>query len=419
MEKTTPRRCSKIICTLVILLAAIVCTGYVSYEDAKGITGTDTHITAAVAQEMAGDQTKVTAGSQQYVADKISDVLSLSDIQKKASGVLRAKESVAADAEMLEKESSENVFALTTDLDLNSSPLGKNNMKTISVIIDIDGSRLAVTTKAGTVEGVLEDAGVETDSSDTVSPSLTASVSDGEVIKVTRAVTIHINVDGGSITAHVIPMKVSEALELQGIPVSSADEISPGLDTEVTDGMTVNIGRITSKTVTKYEKVAHKVKKIKDHDMLRGTKKVISKGSDGTANITYRIKFRYGKEVSRTAIKTEYVKKPVTEVVKVGTKKTKTIDGSTFAYTQKYTMVATAYCDGGYSASGPACGDGIIAVDPDVIPLGTKVYVEGYGYAIAADTGGYIIGNRIDLWMANNSICEQWGRQTVTLYIVD
>jgi Uncharacterized protein conserved in bacteria len=153
--------------------------------------------------------------------------------------------------------------------------------------------------------------------------------------------------------------------------------------------------------------------------MLRGTRKVITEGSDGTANITYRIKFRYGKEVSRTAIKTEYVTKPVTEVVKVGTKKTKTVDGSTFAYTQKYTMVATAYCDSGNTASGPACGDGIIAVDPDVIPLGTRVYVEGYGYAIAADTGGYIIGNRIDLWMANNSICEQWGRQTVKLYIVE
>ena len=62
-------------------------------------------------------------------------------------------------------------------------------------------------------------------------------------------------------------MKVSEVLELQGIPVSSADEISPGLNEEATDGMTINIGRITSKTVTKYEKVAHKIKKIKDHDM--------------------------------------------------------------------------------------------------------------------------------------------------------
>jgi|GEM_PF-616267 Uncharacterized protein conserved in bacteria len=418
MEKTTPRRCRKTICALVILLLAAVCIGYISYEESKGLTGTETHITAAVAQMMAGDQTKVAAGSQQYVGDKISEALSLSEINTKAVGVLRANEAVAADAKVLERDASENVFALS-NADVKSSPLEKEDGTAISVIIDIDGSRLEVKTKARTVEGVLEDAGVAAESSDTVSPSLTSGVHDGDVIKVTRAVTIHINVDGGSITAHVIPMKVSEVLELQGIPVSSADEISPGLNEEATDGMTINIGRITSKTVTKYEKVAHKIKKIKDHDMLRGTRKVITEGSDGTANITYRIKFRYGKEVSRTAIKTEYVTKPVTEVVKVGTKKTKTVDGSTFAYTQKYTMVATAYCDSGNTASGPACGDGIIAVDPDVIPLGTRVYVEGYGYAIAADTGGYIIGNRIDLWMANNSICEQWGRQTVKLYIVE
>ena len=201
MEKTTPRRCRKTICALVILLLAAVCIGYISYEESKGLTGTETHITAAVAQMMAGDQTKVAAGSQQYVGDKISEALSLSEINTKAVGVLRANEAVAADAKVLERDASENVFALS-NADVKSSPLEKEDGTAISVIIDIDGSRLEVKTKARTVEGVLEDAGVAAESSDTVSPSLTSGVHDGDVIKVTRAVTIHINVDGGSITAH-------------------------------------------------------------------------------------------------------------------------------------------------------------------------------------------------------------------------
>jgi 3D (Asp-Asp-Asp) domain-containing protein len=153
--------------------------------------------------------------------------------------------------------------------------------------------------------------------------------------------------------------------------------------------------------------------------MKKGSTKVVTKGSDGTANITYKISYRYGKEIKRTVLKTDYVTKPKTEVVRVGTKKTASAGGSTFTYSSKYSMVATAYCDGGNTASGPACGDGIIAVDPSVIPLGSKVYVVGYGYAIAADTGGFIKGNRIDLWMSNNSLCEQWGRRTVTMYVLD
>lgn len=59
-----------------------------------------------------------------------------------------------------------------------------------------------------------------------------------------------------------------------------------------------------------------------------------------------------------------------------------------------------------------------IAVDPSVIPLGSKVYVDGYGYAIAADTGGAIKGNIIDLYLNTSSECTSWGRRPVNVLIV-
>ena len=88
------------------------------------------------------------------------------------------------------------------------------------------------------------------------------------------------------------------------------------------------------------------------------------------------------------------------------------------------TMESTAYYGHGITASGlkPVRNpDGIstIAVDPDVIPLGTKVYVSGYGLAIAADTGGAIKGNIIDVFLNTHEECISWGRRNVTVQILE
>ena len=81
---------------------------------------------------------------------------------------------------------------------------------------------------------------------------------------------------------------------------------------------------------------------------------------------------------------------------------------------------ATAYTHtGNRTATGTVARVGIIAVDPRVIPLGTRVYVEGYGYATAEDTGGAIKGNRIDIFLNSNAECVNWGRRSVKVYILD
>jgi 3D (Asp-Asp-Asp) domain-containing protein len=86
------------------------------------------------------------------------------------------------------------------------------------------------------------------------------------------------------------------------------------------------------------------------------------------------------------------------------------------------TMVATAYAPGAgagtITATGRRAGYGIVAVDPRVIPLGTKLYIPGYGYAVAADTGGAIKGYKIDLCFNTASEAIKWGRRKVKVYIV-
>ena len=95
-----------------------------------------------------------------------------------------------------------------------------------------------------------------------------------------------------------------------------------------------------------------------------------------------------------------------------------------FSYTAVMSMEATAYLPGdgdgyGITATGIPATYGVVAVDPNIIPLGSRVYIPGYGEAIAADTGGAIYGYRIDLCMENYYEAMDFGRRTVTVYLLD
>ena len=98
-------------------------------------------------------------------------------------------------------------------------------------------------------------------------------------------------------------------------------------------------------------------------------------------------------------------------------------NGAPSKYSKVLTVEATAYSsqdpgNGNYTATGSRLKKGIVSVDPRLIPLGTKLYVEGYGYAVADDVGGAIKGHRIDLAYDSRSEALQFGRQTVKVYVL-
>jgi peptidoglycan DL-endopeptidase CwlO len=82
---------------------------------------------------------------------------------------------------------------------------------------------------------------------------------------------------------------------------------------------------------------------------------------------------------------------------------------------RRLTVIATAYSLPGHTSSGLPVGPGVVAVDPTVIPMGTRMTIPGYGEGVAADTGGAIKGNRIDVWFPTNAQAIQWGVKTVTI----
>ncbi len=95
-------------------------------------------------------------------------------------------------------------------------------------------------------------------------------------------------------------------------------------------------------------------------------------------------------------------------------------DLSNLTIAKTYQMEATAYTyTGDLTATGVAPRVGLIAVDPRVIPLGSRVYIEGYGYAIAADTGGDIKGNKVDIFLESERESVNWGRRPVKLYLLN
>lgn len=162
-----------------------------------------------------------------------------------------------------------------------------------------------------------------------------------------------------------------------------------------------------------------------------GTSKTVRSGVPGEALVTYRVVYRGDEEIERREVERKVVRKPVSEIVQVGT--ASAVAGRGRYASRGYlsgkrvlVMVATGYdpspaSNGGYSrtSTGLKIGHGVVAVDPRVIPIGTKLYIEGYGMAVAADVGGAIKGNRIDLGHDSARGARNTGRRLVRVHILD
>jgi len=184
--------------------------------------------------------------------------------------------------------------------------------------------------------------------------------------------------------------------------------------------------------------VEHGTKVVKNENQFEGYEKVIQNGFDGIKRCVYEETYVNGEAVSKILAEEIVRKEPVDKIVEIGTKKHLVTSRGGFRYSNELALIATAYDlsyestgkypgESGYgiTASGTKAQPGTAAVDPRVIPLGTKLYIASidgspdYGFATAEDTGGAIKGNKIDLFMENGSDCDNFGRRQVKVYILD
>lgn len=237
---------------------------------------------------------------------------------------------------------------------------------------------------------------------------------------------VTVTADGKSQTVYTGDATVASLLAQAGITLGEDDKVTPSLGTTITSPSEIKVVRVTKKTIKKTKKIKYKTVTKETSKWYEGTSKVTRKGQNGTKELTIEVTYEDGKEVSRETVDTKVIAKPVNKVITKGTKERETAvaasgttaSGVSLNGKKAMTMTATAYSGGGTTASGMAAGVGRIAVDPRVIPLGTKLYVSGYGYCVAADTGGAIKGNIIDVYFNSEAQCYNWGRRSVTVYIL-
>ncbi|ETJ16560.1 3D/G5 protein [human gut metagenome] len=305
-----------------------------------------------------------------------------------------------------------------------------NMRKTLT--ISIDGKEETFVTYKGTVQDVLQDKNIAVGVKDKVQPSLESKVSEKETIKIKSAIPVEITANGVQLevqsadgTIGEMLKNEEEALQEYGIKFNEdIDEVSPSLDSQIEDNMRVQIVNVEKKELVQNEPINFETIVEKDESLDKSISKVKSEGVNGEKEVTYEVVYRDGVETSRNVTSTKTITEPKNEIVIKGTGQVyASRGGESINYKEKLNCVATAYSGDRTTATGRSPvrnpgGMSTIAVDPSFIPLGSKVYVEGYGYAIAADTGGAIKGNIIDLFLNSSSECWSWGRRPVTVLVV-
>jgi len=313
--------------------------------------------------------------------------------------------------------------------------------KAKGINLTVDGEFARYYTTAETVEQFLEEEYIEIIEHDELSHELTDEIVEGIHIELTNAYRLTILDGGEKQNVWTTGGTVEQLLEENDITLNKKDKIEPAIDETLAEGKNITITRVTHEEEEVKESIDFKTEKREDSSLEQGKEKVVTEGKKGTLVKTYKLTLENGEEVKRKLKDEKITKKPTNKVIAVGTKKpepkvvpkakkssSKQSTKAPASGGKEFTMNATAYTAGCSGCSGiTATGINlkanpnmkVVAVDPSVIPLGSRVWVEGYGEAIAGDTGGSISGNRIDVHVPNKSAAYSFGRRTVKVKVLN
>lgn len=271
-----------------------------------------------------------------------------------------------------------------------------------------------------TVDGILEKEAIELGKYDRVAPSLNSKVKKDTRIIVTRAFPVKIIADGSSKEIITTPVSIKEAIHLAGVELGEKDIVKTVPVSKTVPNQEIEVIRVTESEMTEEQPIPCGVERTSDNTLEKGLSKTISAGKNGLAMNTLRITYHNGQEVKREVIDTKTLVEPKNRVIAMGTITAVSRGNQLVRFREARYMDTSAYTyTGRRTSTGRNPEVGMVAVDPGVIPLGSRLYIEGYGYGRAADTGGSIKGNRLDLFMEQRSQCLNWGRRTVKVYVLD
>lgn len=244
-------------------------------------------------------------------------------------------------------------------------------------------------------------------------------------------VNVKVYVDNNFLELKTNKNTVLDVLKSSNIILGENDIVRPTGDTKVKDNMFIRVYRVTKQEIHEKKIIPYTTYHKYTSRLLLDKTVIEQHGKEGLKEIIAQRICIDGVSINDNIIKETILTKPINCILVKGTKKAVSLphfDTEKSRVKEILTMVATAYSDskiscgkwaGGPTAIGFKAQYGVVAVDPRVIPLRTKLYIEGYGYGIAGDTGSAIKGNRIDVCFNTHQEAVKYGRKTVKVYILE
>ncbi len=337
-------------------------------------------------------------------------------------------------------------------------------------IIDGDQHYEIVTTD-GTIKDAIALAKIELGENDEVSKDLSSDIVDGDTVYINRSKLIYFENAGKTSEFYTTGATVGDALVSQEVLVGKYDEVVPDVNSATFDGMTVSVKRVNIEISEIRDEIPYTTTVVENPNEYMGHEKILQEGRNGAVVRTYK---KVSKEGAGTTLMLigENRTEPTPEVKEIGTKEIspedltvirgQTADGvlysampqlpqknsqtiisgntavtpyGKFNFSKVIVCEATAY-EGSSASNGPWAGQtatgrlpvfGVVAVDPRVIPLNSKLYIESidkgeswiYGFCVAGDTGGAIKNKRVDLCYSTLEQCYYFGRRACRVYILE
>lgn len=299
----------------------------------------------------------------------------------------------------------------------------------IKVLVEKDEEETYVWTTSETVAELVEELKMDIGEYDQLYPSLETALTENMNIRYESAFLVTLKSDGEEKEVWTTSTTVADFLEREKLELGELDRVKPDHDQMVKPDGQVLVTRVEKVTDVVEESRSFATVTRNDSSLDKGKEQVIEAGQEGKVAKHYEVILEDGKEVSRKLVKSETLQESQDRIVAVGTREVVQVSRSSSSNSGDWTTFeSTAYtanCTGcsGTTATGvnlhADSNKRVIAVDPSVIPLGSKVEIKGLGTYTAADTGGAIVGRKIDIFMSSRSEAVSWGRRNVQLRIIE
>ena len=336
-----------------------------------------------------------------------------------------------------EKITTEQIMQENKTLDFLSNTDTFHVLTAYEVTVDNCGTVEKALSDGGTVGELLDRSGIFVDENQIVVPNLDTKINSDITVKIIDGKNINVTADGETKTVLLGNGNIVEALNAAGYNVSDDDILNVSRYSNTEEVSDVTIQRVTYVTKNSTEKIKYETEEKKSDKLDLGDSKVEQKGEDGEKQITTKYKYVDGKEDSKTVVDSKVVKEAVNEIKLIGTKGASSdkslgtftdSNGTKVSYTKVLTGSGTAYTApaGAGTATGVPAYHGGVAVNPNIIPYGSKLYIEStdgsfvYGYATAVDTGGALMDGSaiVDCFYNTYDECVTFGRRNVNVYII-